>query len=647
MDPFPQDAGASDAADYNDAVAADQARITGALEWIRGYIGDGTTTVRNWWLGDPLHSRPVTINYGIRTAGFSTTNPDIRIVFGTNDGLFHMFQNTLSSSQSAPLTDGMENWAFAPKESMDVWDRLRQNTQNENPLHPLTVDGSTAVWANDVNGDSNLKTSDSDEVWAFFGMRRGGKSYYALDITDPDDPRFMWRISKYTTPYTAGYDTTPAIDSDFEELGLTFSTPVVGQMSIDTDNDPGTPNETVTVLVFGGGYNGDDGGDNLVDDDASANWNDTTASTGANFGKDQINRDFNLDNTLNVGEEDYDANTSEGNAIFIVNAETGALIWKAGRIDGGNTSFNATSKKLGVPDMEDSIPSEPAAVDTTGNGFLDRVYVGDTGGRVWRFDIANSLPDNWTATLMLNAGRHVTSDLDNDRRFFNRPDVVQTVDDTGPYDAVLIGSGDRENPNMAENEDAFFLIKDRAITSGSPSATNYSHDTSTSSLADLTSDDCAEGNVSCDTTNLANGWFIDLGLGSTNTGQKNLSAALTLGGIVFFSTFAPDATGCGVSEGTGRQYALSLQDATAAFNFDDSSDGSFERFDALESGGIPVEPVSLGDDVLLFQGQGGDDGDVDGDGDVDDDDAALADLDNLRAIGVRTSWTTYWYELEN
>ena len=42
--------------------------------------------------------------------------------------------------------------------------------------------------------------------------------------------------------------------------------------------------------------------------------------------------------------------------------------------------------------MTNAIPGEVRAVDLTGDGFADRMYAADMGGRVWRFDIRNGQP---------------------------------------------------------------------------------------------------------------------------------------------------------------------------------------------------------------------------------------------------------------
>ena len=100
---------------------------------------------------------------------------------------------------------------------------------------------------------------------------------------------------------------------------------------------------------------------------------------------------------------------------------------------------------------------------------------------------------------------------------------------------------------------------------------------------------------------------------------------------MFFTTFSPSSGACGLSEGSGKQFAVSLLDATALYNYDTSNDGSSsypeDRFDVIESGGIPVEPVTLGKDILLFQGQAGE--------------------ETIQNTGATTSWHTYWYEQDN
>jgi type IV pilus assembly protein PilY1 len=228
----------------------------------------------------------------------------------------------------------------------------------------------------------------------------------------------------------------------------------------------------------------------------------------------------------------------------------------------------------------------------------------------------------WSASPLFSVGRHVIgyNSIADDRRFFNRPDVVQSRDGLGPFDGLLIGTGDREDPNGTDVDNFFYLIKDRAIVSGQPSITPLEHD----DLADLTSN-CLQDSSCSAPPDLSNGWRVAL----TDGGEKNLATAITAAGDVFFSTFSPTPPSgtCALSEGTGRLYVVSLQDATAVFNFDTTNDiGAtvLDRVDVLASGGIPVAVVPLGAGELLIQGQ----------------EAGQ----NIVDTGGQMSFKTYWHE---
>ena len=574
---------------YTGAAAWEQNRAINILRFLRGLNDDGVTT-RPWMLGDPLHSQPLAINYGARGGGYDASNPDIRLMMGTNDGLMHMFRNTTPSA----LEDGSESWAVIPREVIPILDRLRFNIASI-PAHPTGSDGSPAVYTSDVNFDGNIIKSDGDVAYAYFGLRRGGKSYYAFDVTDPDAPELLWTLSK------------GAPGSDFAELGQTWAKPQVGRVKVGSVIKP--------VVIFTGGYNGDDGSDDLGD-----------------LGKDAKNRATRVGAVPSPGSDD-----DEGNAIFIVDATNGTLIWKA--IRGGSIGYDSSKKAFTHPDLVDSFPSGVSAVDTNGDKLLDRIYAADTGGVVWRIDLAglfdhdansvtpdilvNNEPSVWSAEKLLSVGRHVAGfvTIADDRRFFNRPDVVQSRDQIGPFDGVLIGTGDREDPNGTDVDNFFYLIKDRAITSGLPSTSVLEH----GDLADLTSN-CLQDSSCSVAPDLSNGWRIQL----SASGEKNLAAAITAAGSVFFSTFSPTppSGSCSLSEGTGRLYVVSLQDATAVFNFDTTNDVSgtvLDRVDFLASGGIPVEVVPLSAGELLVQGQ----------------EAGQ----NIVNAGGKMSFKTYWHEI--
>jgi type IV pilus assembly protein PilY1 len=595
------------------------------LRFARGLRDDGLT-VRPWVVADSLHSRPSIVNYGARALGYSGSNPDIRILLGTNDGIMHMFRNTDASGGQ----DGSESWGFVPRQVLPMLDRLRSNTAGS-PVHPITMDGTPVVLTVDGNFDGSIKSGTaSDKAMAFFGMRRGGKTLYALDIKDPDNPKLAWTINGGT--------------GDFAQLTQTWSTPQLGKVRLGSATATPTP-----VLIFGGGYNGDDGGTGTyaacdaitAGTDANADGVDDRDACFAALGKDAKNRATREDLTPDVGSDD-----DEGNAVFIVNAETGALIWKF--VDGA-AGVDLGAKSRSHPLLDDSIAADLVAVDTRGDGVTDRVYATDTAGTVWRIDLVGLVdddndastpdvlvshePEEWTITALFTSGRqdpaHTT--IADDRRMFNRVDVVLSRDDRGPFDAILVGSGDREDPQGDDVNNWFYLIKDRHTTSGIPPTTEPDGSSAlpmeVTDLPDLSSNCLQSGTVlSCGITGLENGWRIALSGG----GEKNLASAVTAGGTVFFTTFepTPSSSACGLSEGTGRIYAVNLQDATAVVNFDTTNDTPsqvvYERSDELASPGIPVEVVPLGGGLILVQGQ----------------EAG----DNIISAGLKTGFRSYWHE---
>jgi type IV pilus assembly protein PilY1 len=536
------------------------------IKYARGLNDDDTK--RSWLVADPLHSKPLPINYGTAN-NHSTTNPDVRILMGTNDGYLRMIRNTSSSGAQ----EGIEAWAFMPREVMSTLSTLKTNDVASPLSHPITVDGPPAAYIKDVDKDGNIESGD--KVYVYFGMRRGGKSYYALDVSDPDEPKMLWRINKN--------------DAGFAELGETWSTPNVSSMLVDGSNTP-TP-----VLIFGGGYD--------TNKDAS--------------------------HAHHAGANAVGTNDSQGNAIFIVHAETGALIWKAVR--GATEAYNSSTKAYTHPGLVDSIPSDVAVVDSNGNGLVDRLYVGDTGGVLWRVDTVCSHPSGvnvvsgspspgcgattadakpWKIIPILSVGRHDSSSVANDRRFFYPPDYVQSVDASGAYyDGVIVGTGDRENPKSTGTTDWFYMFKDKDREAGTQSY-NTGTPRSHAVLENIT--ECVGSGCTASATY---GWRLKLECPTEDfnptCGEKNLATAVTIGGIIYFSTYIPKDglnSNCQLMEGSGALYLVDVQDGKpvcTTTTCNSATLGKADRADKVSSGGIPAEVVQLGGGRILEPGSKG------------------------------------------
>lgn len=534
--------------------------------------GSGTTvtgvTGRAWMHGALLHSRPVAINYGARS-GYSAASPDIRIVYGAADGYLRMVRNS----------DGAENWGFMPRVVMNQQQVLRENVATAQ--FPYGVDGAPAVLVQDRSSsggaaDGRIESSNSnDRAWMFFGLRRSGRYVYGMNVTNPDSPSLLWRIGPDGLYRSTGLVSGTA--SNYSELGLTFSSPQIGRMTV-TD---GSSTSTKPVLIFAGGYNG-----------------------GRDSSNNKIGKDYARGSDGRVGTDD-----SVGNALYIVDAETGDLIWKAKQgAFSSSTPYNSSTKTFQHPLLVNSIPSDVTIVDTNGDGITDRLYVADTGGRLWRADFPGSDRSKWVLTPLASVGRHnaSTSTVANDRRFFHAPDYAPyRTAIVGSFDVVLFGSGDREDPLNVTTENYLYAYRDFRTASSLTKddvITTEAGLKGQSAFADLTTA-CATASDSCsNSSDLSTGWRLRL----SASGEKLLSQPLSTDGTSFFSTYVPPDTttqSCEPSEGSSRLYGVALSDSRPRYNqFMTDSYGDL-RQGAGVSPGLPGEFSPLTASALTANAQ--------------------------------------------
>jgi type IV pilus assembly protein PilY1 len=611
-----------------------------ALKWMRGFDifdedADGDTDdVRRWIMGDVLHSRPLTINYGETVSncgppdpndpsppdvGYDpdtrTCNPDIRVVFGTNDGLLHMVESTEEGANGAE--SGVETWAYMPRVLLDnvqSW----MTSEDFSINRPYGVDGAVTSLTIDNNDNGIIETSrnnatggctngdpDCDKVYIYHGLRRGGKNMYALDISNKDDnPGMLWRIEKG--------------DAGFEDLGLTFSDPRVGffrfedvsGLNVFTD-DSLTFNVPVGTVVFGGGYwGGPEGGE-------------ASPGTAAFDYSSYVGKD-NLTTCATVGEHPTDpddassctAVDAEGNALYMVHARTGELVWKV--VKGATDTSSPTTVE--VADFNDSVAAPVTMVPSRNeNGIIELFYVADTGGNVWRFDTpragtteqqedASFRTDNWQVTKIAELGHDSSDGVD--RRFFAAMDIARSEDELGEYLGLVLISGDRAHPRSETSvQNTTFMIKDRFTVPGKPDgdpdndpATNTRQPITLSDLENVTSncltavdrqaDDLCQVDEA-DTSGLINGWYFDLGGDGEGPGEKGFTQPLigfdpqTEEPIIFFTTYVPqedDPEACTANIGFSRLYEVDFATGAPKFHLSGSTTGTdFIREDRFEN----------------------------------------------------------------
>lgn len=507
---------------------ATAAERTALINWLRGADvddddGDGVTVGETRFeMGDPLHSRPVSVIYG-----GSASAPEAVVYVATNDGYLHAIDPQ----------DGSELWAFIPSELMPRAKQLREDPTTNAKTYGL--DGNLTVHKIDVDGDGTVETGD--KVLLYFGMGRGGSNYYALDVTDKNAPKILWRNGATGT---------------LVGLGQTWSTPVITSVRI---KNASNVVETKLVMIVGAGY------------------------------------DSTQDNTT-AAPNNYPLYKADliGNRIYIVDANTGAPLWHAG------PSTDSTAD-LKLANMVNSIPADVRVIDLTADGIADRMYVGDMGGRVWRLDIhngelASALVKGGLFASLGNPSTTATTP-DHARRFYSAPDVAAVNNTAGPaFLSIAIGSGYRGHPLNNRIQDRFYGLRDyipfRFMTDTEITTMNgdpiVDDDATTGAdLVNVTSDPAATIPAG------SKGWKINLA-----AGEKVLAEARTFAGNVLFPTFKPSSSSttntCKVQSGTNSLYAVNVLNAAPAIDRNGNATAeTSDRASNLAQSGIAPAVVIL------------------------------------------------------
>ena len=253
------------------------------------------------------------------------------IYFGTNDGIMHQVD---ADPENDPSSEGKELYGFIPDEILPKLKTIAIDRK-----HQITVDGR-------ISADDIFYTSGGNKIWRtmlYFGLRNGGKAYYAFDVSDPNNPTFKWKFGKVnsgTQPFYVQY------------LGYTWGKPAIGMIKYKTSSGDIVDKY---VVILTGGY-ADNGGD---------------------------------------------SSSLEGKAIFFVDAWTGDLLWMLGYASSDEQTsdhYLTSDEAFNYP-----IPSSLTAIDLNNDNYLDTLYFGNTYGNLFKLDISDPDPENWEPVMLFHA----------------------------------------------------------------------------------------------------------------------------------------------------------------------------------------------------------------------------------------------------
>ncbi|WP_130803485.1 PilC/PilY family type IV pilus protein [Acinetobacter ihumii] len=488
-------------------------------------------------VGAVMHSSPILVtNKGKITYSNNILGSENRqdfILFGTTQGLLHVVD----------ATTGKEKFAFVPNEMVENQKEafLKYDTTSGG-LSKLYY-GIDAPWTTYteyvVDSSSNLtvstgRNSQKGKQIAYGGLRMGGRSYYALDLADIDNPKLLFQISP--SDQKVYYNGTSKSFPALQYMGQSWSKPAIAWVKWGKSRK--------RVMFVGGGY--DAGGD---DGDARIN-----GVKGAYSGYES---------------DTYNQTNAKGGGVYMFDADNGDLLWWASK----NATSSSTTTNSGViglnnENLKYSVVSEIRTEDRNGDGLVDHLYFGDLGGQLFRIDLDNNASSLGafakTPRLLLNLNASEKSP-----RFYEMPGF-SIYDYAGKTFAVIsIGTGNRSLPlkdytvgTSGYDYDAVYNIYDKDVTRKDLySATTFTKTLAKTDLGEITQDN-RNNNTTLVAPYTKYGWyyrFKSSGSAAKLQSAKVFSTPIVLNSRMFVSIFDGSKPGLSGDCGAGVKGESFLQ----------------------------------------------------------------------------------------
>ncbi len=498
---------------------------------------DATNNTR-FVLGDIFHSNPVLVSAPGKIAYFdadvpnapgtdptcNTSNKGYRcfrakhqlrrrlVAVGSNDGQLHMFDGGIYRESLTPKAfdngTGNEVLSFVPRPMLS---HLRNQASDNH--QDWGVDGTIQVDDVFIDPSHNGTPTSTDREWRTVvvgGLREGGRAYYALDVTQPDT-----------------YDTNG------------IPQPLSGSTYVPSCWNGGTGCGTVPFGSYLWSFEDTSDEDGNATPDLGDTW--STPNTG------RIRIVTNAASTPKQYEDRYVAifgggmdstlMNKTGNWLYMVDIESGKILYK--RV------------------LDGSAPSDPAAIDTDLDGYLDRIYIGTTKGWLYKVDMTKdvSLVDigggvkritsaDWAPYKVFDTATSRGTGAEQLRPIFFPPSVV--FDPKSGFFALGFGTGNREDLWTQEPESLiegrFYFLLDTGWHPLGVSETPSVNTTLPKTESNFVTFDKSSALVGTGTNYLTapptgkqSGWIVELA-----ANERLISKSLTLSGILVFTGFDPE-----------------------------------------------------------------------------------------------------------
>lgn len=510
-------------------------------------------------VGAVMHSTPLLltqsgkITYSSNT--IDTTDRDDYLLFGSAQGLLHVVD----------ADTGVEKFAFAPNEMMQNPNQKAaflsetSSTLGKNNLFygidaPWTAytqyvskaDGTLTVKSSDRTSDGGTNTDLALKglQWVYGGLRMGGRSYYALDLSDLGNPSLKFHIDPENQKiYNSA--TTKSDVTALSYMGQSWSKPTLAYVNFG--------GKKKLVMFVGGGY--DVGYENAA---------------------------YNQANNIGAGVYMFDANN--GDLLWWTSANATAEM-------GAEAYTNASAASI---NMKYSVVSQINAIDRDSDGLVDNLYFGDLGGQGFRVDLNNAATGDDASAKKANFAKRVVRLFSQNvsggvsPRFYEMPSFSIHESDNGYVAAVAFSSGNRSSPlvgaavangnqagSVVSASDGVFVVYDKDVAKTNLYATSPAPTLTTNNVS-LASLNTNIGTGIAVATN--NGWKYTYN--NTAGVYKGMNELYALDGMLYVNVFHRDGIGIGGSCGAGVKgdsYIYQFCLPTGKCNFDTTTSGAPNR----------------------------------------------------------------------
>lgn len=431
-------------------------------------------------MGAVLHSKPILITQQGKVADvdgkLGSQNREDYLLFGSTQGLLHVVDQ-----------QGQEVFAFVPNEMLAAQKQAFlapgstsggsellfygvDATWTAHTQYVSTADGGLSVQDAKRTGDESQQRKpslmDRGLQWVYGGLRMGGKSYYALDLTEILQPKLKFQIDPVNARIinTQGQTQVP----ELQYMGQSWSKPTLGYVN--------WQGQKKLVMFVGGGY------------DATGEVQCAASRIGSSALPSQTrmqgSRDADAEALVrynNKGYEcpNYQQHNAVGAGVYMFDADNGSLLWWSS-VHAQNQQANGTAVQA-TPhaDLQYSVVSQINALDRNNDGLVDTLYFADLAGQAFRVDIdsdANAVANvatNTAATPKPNFAKRVVRLLNVHRedglspRFYGMPSFSVHQDAQSQLFGVMaLSSGNTSSPLADASrsaQDGVFVIFDRDV----------------------------------------------------------------------------------------------------------------------------------------------------------------------------------------